>query len=123
MWLALRALLSCADAPSATPDPHECIDPNVREWCTDDAVGSTPPCGIPAGDPAVRCGRYDVVVTGDVLDGARHFLDPESGAHVAAVFFGDVHDDCPDDAMWYGQRIECEDTCSYVLDTVLPTCD
>ncbi len=116
-------LLSCADGPAVVPDPHECIDPNVREWCTDDFVGGDTPCGIPDQAPDLRCGPYDVIVESTGIgSGAQHFLARESGVHVATVFQGDVHDDCPADSMWYGERIECDVACSYVADPVLELC-
>ena len=119
MGLAFVILASCYYS-----DPG-CFVPNVHLWCMDtlaEEMGERP-CGEPPGDPSYRCGPYDVVTSGPGYTGVEHFFARDSGKHVATAYWTDINTECGGFESWYGRRIECRPTCSYVDDPQLPPCD
>jgi hypothetical protein len=111
-------------------DDPGCLEPNLRLWCTDEMAledRAEPPCDEPTGEPSFRCGPYDVVSTPPDYSGTVHYFDHDSGKHVATRYWTDVNTQCGGFDSWYGRRIDCSPTCSYVEDQYsvepLPLCD
>ena len=105
MWVA-----ACG-GPQVT---EGCFEPDIGLWCANPDTLPPGGCGVPKGEPAVRCGEFDVIVDASAgQSGVAHYIDRATGEHVATHYWQDTNGSCGGFDSWYGERVDCEPSCVY----------
>lgn len=113
-WWFVVGLVGCGAEEEPLPPP-ECVNPALEAWCFHDPAG---PVEVPEGEiceaqtftpgpNTSQCGDYDVIGSGNELEGSNLYFDPETGELAAVAYWTEDNSFCGKHVYWYGEEIHC----------------